>query len=230
MKRFSSLAAPLLLLAISMVSAQELDSELTEMEADPRLFFVNFTSSLIQVNATLLAYGLLLLAFLELVLSPSITCTSSPKTLHPMMPMEAVTLNITTTTTPGNPEHLSYSQGHSGHYDLTHDFSFLLYTTLFFFEVYEKFDYNDLECQKRLICEVMKEPDYYGNAAQKFKNGFQYAKYLEVLNLPDDMRELLDEYMDANTRADQSKECSEFFDCPYSIKDSVKRNISGNDL
>eukprot|EP00096_Caligus_rogercresseyi_P007444 TRINITY_DN252_c0_g2_i3.p1 TRINITY_DN252_c0_g2~~TRINITY_DN252_c0_g2_i3.p1 ORF type:complete len:217 (+),score=66.73 TRINITY_DN252_c0_g2_i3:145-795(+) len=97
-------------------------------------------------------------------------------------------------------------------------------------EVYEKFDYNDLECQKRLICEVMKEPDYYGNAAQKFKNGFQYAKYLEVLNLPDDMRELLDEYMDANTRADQSKECSEFFDCPYSIKDSVKRNISGNDL
>ena len=40
-------------------------------------------------------------------------------------------------------------------------------------DLYEKFDYNDLDCQKRLICEVMKEPEYYGNMAQKFKNGFQ---------------------------------------------------------
>merc|ERR1712141_453304 len=29
-------------------------------------------------------------------------------------------------------------------------------------EVYEKFDYNDVECQKRLICEVLKEEDYFG--------------------------------------------------------------------
>ncbi|CAB4059005.1 unnamed protein product [Lepeophtheirus salmonis] len=101
----------------------------------------------------------------------------------------------------------------------------------------DAFEFNHLNIlqwisllQERLICEVMKEPTYYGTAAQKFKNGFQYAKYLEVLSLPDDMRELLDEYMDANNRADQSKECSEFFDCPYSIKDSVKRNLSGNDL
>eukprot|EP00094_Tigriopus_californicus_P003911 TCALIF_03765-PB protein Name:"Protein of unknown function" AED:0.05 eAED:0.05 QI:5/0.33/0.25/1/0.33/0.5/4/1842/192 len=97
-------------------------------------------------------------------------------------------------------------------------------------DLYERFDYNDLECQKRLICEVMREPDYYGAAAEKFKAGFQYAKYLEVLSLPDDMRELLDEYLDANSRADQNKECEEFFQCPYSIKDSFKRNISGNSL
>jgi len=96
--------------------------------------------------------------------------------------------------------------------------------------LYESFDYNDLDCQKRLICEVMKEPEYYGNMAQKFKNGFQYAKYLEVLSLPDDMRELLDEYLDANSRADQNKACEEFFQCPYSIKDSAKRNLSGNNL
>merc|ERR1712190_706407 len=61
------------------------------------------------------------------------------------------------------------------------------------------YDYNGLDCQKRLICEVMREPEYYGNMAQKFKSGFQYAKYLEVLSLPDDMRELLDEYLDANS-------------------------------
>jgi len=93
-------------------------------------------------------------------------------------------------------------------------------------EVYEKFDYNDLDCQKRLICEVMKEPSFYGTVAQKFKTGFQYAKYLEILDLPDDMRELLDEYMDANARADQQKTCEEFFTCPYSIKDSMKRNVA----
>merc|ERR1712018_33506 len=97
-------------------------------------------------------------------------------------------------------------------------------------KTYEKFDYNDLDCQKRLICEVMKEPEYYGSMAQKFKNGFQYAKYLEVLSLPDDMRELLDEYLDANARADQNKACEEFFQCPYSIKESSKRNLSGNGL
>merc|ERR1712203_620744 len=54
----------------------------------------------------------------------------------------------------------------------------------------------------------------------------QDAKYLEILDLPDDMRELLDEYMDANSRADQQKSCEEFFTCPYSIKDSMKRNVA----
>lgn len=97
-------------------------------------------------------------------------------------------------------------------------------------DLYEKFDYNDLDCQKRMICEVMKEPEYYGNMALKFKSGFQYAKYLEVLSLPDDMRELLDEYLDANSRAEAQKGCEEFFQCPYSVKDSVKRNLSGNGL
>ena len=42
----------------------DFDTELADVEADPRLFFVNFTSSLIQVNATILAYGLLFLAIL----------------------------------------------------------------------------------------------------------------------------------------------------------------------
>ena len=39
--------------------AYDLDSEVAE--ADPRLFFVNFTSSLVQVNSTILTYGLLAL-------------------------------------------------------------------------------------------------------------------------------------------------------------------------
>jgi len=97
-------------------------------------------------------------------------------------------------------------------------------------EVYEKFDYNDIECQKRLICEVMQEPEYFGNASKKMKTGFQFAKYLEVMNLPDDFREILDEYLDASERSVGQKECHEFFDCPYSLKDSIKRNFYGNSL
>jgi hypothetical protein len=97
-------------------------------------------------------------------------------------------------------------------------------------DMYQNFDYNDLDCQKRMICEVMKEPEYYGNVARKFKNGFQYAKYLELMNLPDEMRELLDEYLDANARSDQQKDCAEFFQCPFSIHDTMKRSEPTNSI
>jgi hypothetical protein len=97
-------------------------------------------------------------------------------------------------------------------------------------EVYEKFDYNDLECQKKLICEVMQEKEQFGSVSRNLKTGFEFAKYLEVLNMPDDFREILDEYMDASERSTGQKECHEVFQCPYSLKDSMKRNFSGNSL
>jgi len=97
-------------------------------------------------------------------------------------------------------------------------------------EVYEKFDYNDVDCQKLLICEVLRDEDSFGDVSKRLQNGFELAKYLEVLNMPDEFRELLDEYMDASERSLGQKECTEFFQCPYSLKDSVKRNFSGNSL
>jgi len=63
-----------------------------------------------------------------------------------------------------------------------------------------------------------------------FVSPSRLAKYLEVLNMPDEFRELLDEYMDASERSLGQKECREFFQCPYSLKESVKRNFSGNSL
>ena len=51
-----------LLFFVAAAHADDLDAELDEFSGDARLFFVNFTSSLIQVNATLLAYGLIFLA------------------------------------------------------------------------------------------------------------------------------------------------------------------------
>lgn len=52
----------LTLLAMVATVAHADDYDLAESEADPRLFFVNFTSSLVQVNTTILAYGLIFLA------------------------------------------------------------------------------------------------------------------------------------------------------------------------
>jgi hypothetical protein len=205
-----------LLALVAYASADDFD--LAEAEADPRLFFVNFTSSLVTVNTTLLAYGLIFLAILGAA---------------------AVALYYLYLESQSSSSYGSYgSNAYSSSYNYArsnddgYDFSGLnvIQWISMLQDVYEKFDYNDLDCQKRLICEVMKEPEYYGNMALKAKAGFQYAKYLEVLSLPDDMRELLDEYLDANSRADQNKACEEFFQCPYSIKDSAKRNLSGNNL
>merc|ERR1711992_128613 len=97
-------------------------------------------------------------------------------------------------------------------------------------EVYEKFDYNDVDCQKLLICEVLRDEESFGDVSRRLQGGFELAKYLEVLNMPDEFRELLDEYMDASERSLGQKECAEFFQCPYSLKESVKRNFSGNSL
>ena len=63
-----------------------------------------------------------------------------------------------------------------------------------------------------------------------FFSSFRYAKYLELMNLPDEMRELLDEYLDANSRADQQKDCAEFFQCPFSIHDTMKRSEPTNSI
>ena len=56
----------------------------------------------------------------------------------------------------------------------------------------------------------------------------------EVLDLTDDERELLDEYLNANVRANAQKGWEEFLKFPYSVKDDVKddvrRNLGGNGL
>jgi len=198
----------------------DLDTELAEAEADPRLFFVNFTSSLVQVNATILAYGLLFLAILGAA----------------AVALYYLYLESASGSSGG------YGQGYSnqgyGYQQYArsatdgYDFNGLnvIQWISMLQDVYEKFDYNDLECQKRLICEVLREPEYFGSTSRKMKHGFQLARYLEVLNMPDDFRELLDEYIDASERANGQKNCDEFYQCPYSLKESIKRNFSGNSL
>jgi len=199
-----------------------LDSELMAREGDPRVFLTNLTQSLLVVNSTLLAYALVAAAIIGAGL----------------VALYYLYLESGNEETGYGSHGYGYNSNSYGYSEYARsakngfDFNSLnvIQWISMLQELYEKFDYNDLDCQKKLICEVMREPEVYGNVAQKFKSGFQYAKYLEVLSLPDDMRELLDEYLDANARADQNKACEEFFQCPFSIKESVKKNFDGNSL
>jgi len=218
MKAFQNCAL-VLAMGLASASAQDFDSDLSLASNEARTFFVNFTSSLVQVNATLLAAALVIAAIIGAA----------------ALAVYWFWLESQNQSSSSGYGYGSNSYGYSQYARSAqdgYDFNSLnvIQWISMLQDLYEKFDYNDLDCQKRLICEVMREPEYYGTVAQKFKSGFQYAKYLEVLSLPDDMRELLDEYLDANSRAEQNKACEEFFQCPYSIKDSMKRNADGNSL
>jgi len=211
----------LTLLALGVTAEADLgDFELSESESDPRLFFANFTSSLITVNSTLLAYALVGLA----------VAGAAGLALYYLY------LQSASSGAGGYGYGNQYSYNQYGYQsrsgDLGYDFNAvnILQWISMLQEVYEKFDYNDVDCQKLLICEVLRDEDSFGDVSKRLQNGFELAKYLEVLNMPDEFRELLDEYMDASERSLGQKECTEFFQCPYSLKDSVKRNFSGNSL
>ena len=57
-------SALLLASGLAAVSAQDFDSDLSLAGSEARTFFVNFTSSLVQVNATLLAAALVIAAII----------------------------------------------------------------------------------------------------------------------------------------------------------------------
>jgi len=205
---------------ISLVSANnDLDLSEFEEEGDPRLLFANFTSSLIAVNSTLLAYALVGLAL----------AGAAGLALYYLYLQSA-------SSSGGYGQYSQYGYNQYNYQSRSSDAGFdfnavnILAWISMLQEVYEKFDYNDVDCQKLLICEVLRDEESFGEVSARLQNGFQLAKYLEVLNLPDDFRELLDEYLDASERSLGQKECREYFQCPYSLSDSVKRNFSGNSL
>jgi len=87
-------------------------------------------------------------------------------------------------------------------------------------EAYRKFDPADLECQKRLICEIHQNTSRFGTAAQRLVDIFSYLQYAEVLSLPDEFKALIEEYNDAADRGrSMQKDCGEVFQtCDFSVK------------
>ena len=49
-------------------------------------------------------------------------------------------------------------------------------------DIYSKINYDDVDCQKKIICEFMEEPEMFGQGGSRVKTGVQWAaSWLEPL-------------------------------------------------
>lgn len=64
-------------------------------------------------------------------------------------------------------------------------------------EVYRDFDGASMDCQKRVICQLHQNEADWGTTARRMNTAFSYLQYLELLNLPEDVRAMVDEYINA---------------------------------
>ncbi|KAK4317822.1 hypothetical protein Pmani_011124 [Petrolisthes manimaculis] len=87
-------------------------------------------------------------------------------------------------------------------------------------EAWRKFDPADLECQKRLICEIHQNTQRFGYPAARLVDLFSYLQYAEILSLPDEFKALIEEYNDAADRGRSlQKDCGEVYTtCDFSVK------------
>jgi len=92
-------------------------------------------------------------------------------------------------------------------------------------ETWRKFDPADLECQKRLICEIHQNTSRFGSTAARLVDLFSYLQYAEVLSLPDEIKALIEEYNDAADRGrNLQKECGEVYTtCDFSVKGIIDK-------
>lgn len=97
-------------------------------------------------------------------------------------------------------------------------------------EVYRNFDATSMDCQKRLVCELHQNENSWGTTARKMNDAFSYLQYMELLNLPSEMRLVLDEYMDAANKGRTSqKTCEEEYNtCQFSVKSLITKYNGSN--
>ncbi|XP_043229328.1 uncharacterized protein LOC122385256 isoform X1 [Amphibalanus amphitrite] len=99
-------------------------------------------------------------------------------------------------------------------------------------EVYRKFDANKMECQQRVVCELHQNENTWGSTARKMNDAFGYLQYLELLNLPADLRVVLDQYLEAANRGRSSqKSCEELYaNCEFSVKALISKYNGSNSI
>lgn len=92
-------------------------------------------------------------------------------------------------------------------------------------EVYRKFDATSIDCQKRLVCELHQNENTWGSTARKMNDAFSYLQYFELLNLPEDLRGMLEEYLDAANKGRTSQaKCDDLYPtCEFSMKTLISK-------
>lgn len=199
-------------LSFLVASSVAFNSDLLELEdsyeSDPRLFFANYTSSLISINSTILLYAVGAAAIVGAV---------------------ALALYFLATS-PAPSAYGSYQQQYQARgfrdnsgYDILH---FLAVAT----DIYSKLNKDDVDCQKKIICEFMDEPEMFGAGASKVKSGVQVAtSWLKPFGFS-----IVDEISKATTvDAQDSRTCEERFEeCnKISLKETVEEKAAAvNDV
>jgi len=129
--------------------------------AEPRLFFTNYTDGLLAINTTLLAVAVGIAAVLGAVVLV-VSFLESPPT--------------------NNQQYQYQSRGFRASGGSSFDILTLLSVAS---DIYGKLNYEDVDCQKKIICEFMKEPEMFGSGATRVKSGVQMAsKFLEAWGGP----------------------------------------------
>lgn len=155
---------------------------LAEETGDARIFFSNYTSGLLAVNSTLLAYaGIALIvgsaALLALYYLANVSQTSG------------------------------YGSGYQYYRGFREDSgsgttgSSILTLLSVASDIYSKLNYDDVDCQKKIICEFMEEPEMFGQGGSRVKTGVQWAaSWLEPLGFG-----IVDQISEAATLDDEGK-------------------------
>jgi len=91
-------------------------------------------------------------------------------------------------------------------------------------DIYSKLDSDDVECQKKIICEFMKDNQMFGTGANTVRSGIRYAtSFLTSWGIPyvDDIREA------ASLNDNSGKTCAELYSgCRHvSLKESYDNSV-----
>jgi len=186
---------------LSSTDAYQYPSELDDIASDARLFFANYTSSLLTINTAILIYavgaaavmGAIVLAVYLLAQAPSSAGYSS----------------------------YAYSQSYQARGSRQNSGYDILHLMAVASDIYQKLESDDVDCQKKIMCEFFDEPEMFGNGALKVKSGFQTAaSWLKPFGFT-----IVDQITEATTMNEQNSEnCEETYkECDrLSLRDTVE--------
>jgi len=88
-------------------------------------------------------------------------------------------------------------------------------------ETYEKFDFYNLDCQKKALCEISHKQNDFGETGRKLTNTFSLLDVVEGLPMPTIIQTFLNEYREAiNQGKNSSKDCGTIYPkCNFSLKE-----------
>lgn len=184
----------------------DFENELSMMEehGDARLLFANFTSSLLVVNSTLLVYaGAALLGGAAILLA-----------LYYLA-------NVSQSSSGYGYQYSQYSRGFRSE-DAGTTGSTILTLLSVASDIYSKMNYDDVDCQKKIICEFMEQPDMFGKGGSKVKSGVQWAaSWLAPFGF-----EIVDQISEAATLEAEGECEKRYKECQkISLKDTYKEKL-----